>query len=500
MCNLAVTSKRWDWAVRIRLWVLPIALRAPSVHANAGGRYDRIHITGPESSAQLEKYNLKSGVRLKLLRRTLRSRPELGTYVHELCIPDPDGDDGFPIRSMADLIASVIMACPNLERLTAFTPSYSHVFSRIIHALSTRSRLVQHTWRIGENAAITKRSHIQPAPGLVDAEQTSSFLNFHALWTNLATLRLHAQPGAILEHGGFTALFPRLPSLQHLAISAFDADDFNDTTLLSIPALRSLSLHALPGVTALGLTRLGSHRTAPTLHTLTLHTLAIPSICPLAKLLISLPALRALSLTQPTAPTILASETVIPPVLASSTLRHLSWATAPAPTSSNHLALSLAANGFPALRTLYAPCDLDGALQALCAPMHSVPGLSNDGSSSRASSSATHASLPRSSVFAPTPSTLPLSVLDPAPPTPEEARAAERRQARMAAQARIEAARREVGFRVFVEDADVGRVVTVYEFASYVGKVGAGMSYVFEEGDGMPGGDVEWWVEDKGVG
>jgi hypothetical protein len=70
----------------------------------------------------------------------------------------------------------------------------------------------------------------------------------------------------------------------------------------------------------------------------------------------------------------------------------------------------------------------------------------------------------------------------------------------MAAQARIEAARREVGFRVFVEDADVGRVVTVYEFASYVGKVGAGMSYVFEEGDGMPGGDVEWWVEDKGVG
>ena len=106
---------------------------------------------GPDSKEQMKKYKMKTGVRLILLRRTLRERSFLAQHVRELKIPRFQAQ-GDPLRKdMINIAASLVMACPNFERLVGFYPVYAHEFDRLTHALSTRKKLKEHVWLIGES-------------------------------------------------------------------------------------------------------------------------------------------------------------------------------------------------------------------------------------------------------------------------------------------------------------------------------------------------------------
>ena len=181
-----------------------------------------------------------------------------------------------PPEDILNTVASIVMSCPNLERLTGFHIIYGHRFDRLTHALSTRIRLQEHLWLIGENEAVTQRSFQQLSPGLMDVDQKTLFTGFHDMWQSLTTLVLHSQDQGILERDVFVnrknfddprkckglGILHRLPSLKHLCISSFDMDDFDDSTLQQLPVLRSLRLQDLEGVTFWGLSEFSKSRSA----------------------------------------------------------------------------------------------------------------------------------------------------------------------------------------------------------------------------------------------
>lgn len=281
-------------------------------------RYDRIHIIGHDSKEQIKKYKTKTGVRLKLLRRTLRERSFLAQHVLELTISWAPGAGDAVGKDMIDLVASVIMACPNFERLVGFYPVYGHDFDRLTHALSTRRRLKEHMWLIGENAAITKRSHCQLPPGLMDQSQKSSFVQFHNAWSSLTTLFLHSPNQGILEKDVFVntkntndprkvqgpGILHRLPSLKHLCISNFDMDDFDDYTLQHLPALHSLRLQDLEGITFWGLSEFSRTSNASSIRNLSLINLDIMYISAVSNLLLHSKEMKRFTLVQDTSPEI----------------------------------------------------------------------------------------------------------------------------------------------------------------------------------------------------
>ena len=361
-------------------------------HVNSS-RYENIEITGCDSPLQLKKYKVKHGSRLRLLRRTLRDRTLVANLVKEIRVPDP----GFPPFLSAgkpnprfceyrDLVASLVMACPNLERLLGFHCLYNHEFDRLTQALSTRRKLKEHVWIVGENESVTERSHHQLPPGLLDQHQVYQFLHYHRSWSHLETLMLYSPGGAgIIEHELFVRVFQLLPSLKRLCISSFDGDDFSDETLLAIPPVTSLRLEQCPGISDRGLSRWASNPSASALETLSLVSQRLTSLLSVAKLLASLPTLLKFTLVQ--ADTILSVPTdlmILQPILASKSLRHLHWDVVAPPgislpgsgtesnikTPNGHLALSIINSGFPSLETLRSPQDLSpiGALQAVCRP------------------------------------------------------------------------------------------------------------------------------------
>ncbi|KAL8779629.1 MAG: hypothetical protein Q9194_001331 [Teloschistes cf. exilis] len=91
LCALALVDRAWDRAVR------PVL-------------YGRIYIVGNDSTTSAKKFKMKSGVRLKLLRRTLRERRALAQLVREIKVPrlQPEGQMENP--KTIDLVASLVMA------------------------------------------------------------------------------------------------------------------------------------------------------------------------------------------------------------------------------------------------------------------------------------------------------------------------------------------------------------------------------------------------------
>ena len=310
----------------------------------------------------------------------------LAQLVKDLKVPSlyADGDE-FP-KEMIDLVASVVMACPNLERLDGFYPIYSHEYDRLTHALSTRRKLKEHIWLIGENAAITQRSQTQLPPGLMDAGQKASFLFFHNAWSALTTLFLYSPERGVLEKDIFInfhsnnannkdprravgpGILHRLPSLRHLCIAGFDLDDFDDMTLQHLPPLLSLRLQDLEGVTFWGLSEFARSSAAFAIRSLSLVNLDILYISAIASLLLHMKNLKRFTLVQDTSPETAEGEVVFQPVIASSWIEYIHW-DIPVPGSANeNLAQAIRAGGFPRLRTIRAPSDYDGRIQALCRP------------------------------------------------------------------------------------------------------------------------------------
>ncbi len=361
-------------------------------------RYSKIHISDNDSPAQLKKYKMKQGTRLRLLRRTLRERRMLGSLVRELTVPDPaippvlpNGRPNPQFAEYRDLLASLVMVCPNLERMQRFYTFYNHEFDRLTHALSTRTRLKEHVWIISENQAITERSHYQIAPGLLDEHQVYQFMHYHYAWSQLETL-MFCSPGGtgVLEHELFVRIFQLLPSLKHLCLSCFDGDDFMDQTLLALPALVSLRLEECPGISEYGLARWAATLAAQSLESLSLIHQNVEELLAISKILTSLSSLLKFTIVQAdNSPSLPNDVMIFQPIIASPTLKHLHWDVTPSghypstryhgdlpPTSQNiqtansHLAASILHAGFPDLLTLRAPQDIDppGILQGVCRP------------------------------------------------------------------------------------------------------------------------------------
>lgn len=363
-------------------------------------RYTQIHIVGNDSPAQLKKYRLKRGSRLKLLRRTLRERKLLANLVRELRVPQMDllfttTKHSAQWQEYRDLVASVVMVCPNLERLLGLSIPYHHEFDRLTHALSTRKRLKEHTWVLGEAAEVTEVSpRSTSCPGSLGPSQMFEFLDYHVSWTNLETLMLYGLNGnGALEPSLFLRMFDLLPSLRNLCITSFNEDAFADSTLLCLPPLESLRLENLPGVTETGLSQYTSRPESQSLKSFVLVEQNIQSLPVISKILSSLRQLERFKFVQTEKCPIMPNEgMVFQPVLASSSLKYLHWDVAcPDPgtaltqlgslpfqkppkhsdTPNSHLAQSILSAGFPRLETLRAPNDVEppGVLQAVCRPI-----------------------------------------------------------------------------------------------------------------------------------
>lgn len=365
-----------------------------------GLRYTRIDIVGNDSPAQLKKYRLKRGSRLKLLRRTLRERHMLAHLVRELRVPQMEllltaTKQSTQWQEYRDLVASVVMVCPNLERLLGLSIPYHHEYDRLTHALSTRKRLKEHIWVLGEAAEVAERSpRSTTCPSSLGPSQMFEFLNYHVSWTNLETLMLYGLNGNdALEPSIFLRMFDLLPALRHLCIASFSEDAFADSTLLCLPPLESLRLESLPGVTDRGLVQFTSRPESRALKSLVLVDQNVESLLVISKILSSLTALQRFKFVQTeTCPVMPDRDMVLQPILASPSLRYLHWDVAcPDPgtaltqldsrpfqhplkqsnTPNSHLAQSILSAGFPCLETLRAPNDVEppGVLQASCRPI-----------------------------------------------------------------------------------------------------------------------------------
>ncbi|CAG7997974.1 unnamed protein product [Penicillium salamii] len=378
---LSLTCRSWERAVR-------------------GPLYNSVHIVGNDSPAQLKKYRLKRGSRLKLLRRTLRERKLLANLVYELRVPQLEllfttTKQSTQWQEYRDLVASVVMVCPNLERLLGLSIPYHHEFDRLTHALSTRKKLKEHTWVLGEAAAVSEGSpRDDSCPGSLGPSQMFEFLDYHTSWSNLETLMLYGLNGnGALEPSVSLRMFNLLPSLRNLCVSSFDKDSFDDSTLLCLPPLESLRLENLPGITETGLTQYASRSESSSLKTLVLVEQNIESLLAISKILSSLRSLERFKIVQTEkCPTLPDEDMIFQPILASSTLKYLHWDVAcpdphaaltqldtlpfqksskPSNTPNSHLAQSIISAGFPELEALRAPSDVEppGVLQAACRPI-----------------------------------------------------------------------------------------------------------------------------------
>lgn len=412
--------------------------------------YDTIHIVGHDSPMHVKKFKMRHGARLRLLRRTLRARRVLAQYVHELKVPDMQTETGEKSKETIDLVASIVMSCPNLERLVGFYATYNHEFNRLTHALSTRKNLKEHIWIVGENEDITNRSHKQLPPGLMDPRQTEAFLHAHELWTSLDTLILHSQNMGIVEHDVFLGVFCRLPSLQHLYISNFDIDDFNDRILQALPPLQSLRLQDLHGITDQGLSRFASAPASQTLRRLSLVNLDIMSILVISKLLAHLTELERFTLMQKNSPELPSDALAIQPIIASSSVSFIHWDILIPGSGDDHFANSILAGGFPALRTIRSPSDHHGTLQAVCKPRAQIVLASDKYSFAQRSALAKETNKHLRNLFA----------------------------ARKKAQERLEEARKTVQFKIVVDED--GLIRQVYDFNGFFGNISSQITYTLK--------------------
>ncbi|KAI1073509.1 hypothetical protein F5B20DRAFT_574733 [Whalleya microplaca] len=467
--------------------------------------YEDIQLVGADSQAQRKRYKINFGSRLVLLRRTLRSNPDIAALVHSLKAPAIP--QGAPVDLYQNVVASVIMACPNFERLVGFHQTYDHSFNRLFHALSTRSKLKEMHWTLEASRFQTKRRksnaaallnpdtpNFMEAPGDLQLEQSEAFLDLHADWEDLTTLSIHCLPGATLTP---VSLIPdivsRLPALQNLHLSHLPFTAFNDANLLSLPPLHTLTLSHLPGVSSEGLSSFARRPSSTWIRKLTLQHIDVDSLPALGQIFSNLTALETFAFVQNEMPIMPTNEIIwLFPYLASHSLRKLHWDITGQSESANRadtiLAKSIETSGFPALRTLRTPNDPDGIFQALCQPVEKLEMASDRYRGLLVTKCTSRPTPPATPTTPTTPSTpsskkFPLSaglsfpMEDTLIPAKVSSNLA---QARLAAQARLEAARAHPRFTVNVIDvADDGReaVAETYGMAGFMGRVESKIRY-----------------------
>ncbi|KAI9688631.1 MAG: hypothetical protein M1822_000988 [Bathelium mastoideum] len=456
LCTLCSTSKKWYAATKEAM-------------------YQKIWVPLNDQPLQPRKLKLKSATQLKRLCRTLHKRPHLAVLVKELkisaqdraslTVPTKDKESAF------ELLASLVAACPNLQRLTGFCPSYGHIADSLVIELHRATKLKEHTWIIGPKKLTPAQTIIQgSAPrGLPSPAQTTAFVSRHSGWSSLQTLVLGSDNGN-LGTGAIYGTLRRLPSLKHLCISNFDARDFHDDTMHALPYLHSLRLENLPGLTDRGLSTLADRRVCRSLRRLTLLNLEFVSAPLAARILAAAPHLVKFALAQDRIPDLPFGAAFSAPFFASASLRFLHWDVPHPGPALDLLADSFRAGGLPALRRLRAPIDPSGVLQQLCQPRADIA-RSGDVALAAADLAAQNDG----------PEKRPQGALN----------IRKLSVARLAAQKRIEEARRVPAVRVVVEEEGVLR--GSHTLRGYMGTLRSKVEYWLEpdvEGDDKAVGDV----------
>ena len=457
--------------------------------------YETIILTGSDSMNHIKKrFRVKYGTRLKLLRRTLRANRGLAELVKTLRVPSHiEAGAGSSKKDQMlydDIIASIVMACPNLERLVGFYPHYDYDSSRISHALSTRTRLAEQLWNIdGQPSFQTPYARSVSGYGVPLSDQAQAFISHHSGWDFLRTLAIHCRPTSAFDASVLEPLWSHLPSLRHLALSSLSPPpDF----IMHLPPLASLHLSIISTATAQTLIDLTRAPLTATLSSLTLSLLPpdVLSVVAIGRIFSSLPSLSQVSLFSPTPLVLPAGTTVfLHPYIASPRLKFLHWDIPSSRQSSdlNHndanyiLAKAIDAGGFPQLRRLRAPRDYDGILQRTCRPSRGfdtplVAPSFNGGNNQRRKGSETSMSSSTSGASAAN------GEFSYGPTTGL-------REARQAAQARIDLARLKPRWKIACEDwssPNQVRVTARFDAGGFVGTIGSRVTYWLEE-DGIEG-------------
>lgn len=395
-CSIALSNKKWRKASQLVM-------------------YEDIQLVGPDSAHQMKKYKGVFSTRLVLLRRTLRADPKLAATVRSLKVPALPDDSPMAATEYHDIVASMVMACTNLERLDGFYPIYNHSESRLFNALTTRTTLREMTWVVDAAASeveVPARNHKvksswgrsrhsrqrsssistvlssrSSSPTFLSAAFANKFVRHHLGWSQLTHLTVHCLPGAQLNTPNrmLNVIQTYLISLQSLHLSHVPSDAFNDASLVALPKpLKKLTLSHCLGITTAGLSHFATIGAAQDLETLTLIHQNLETLPAIVRLLAHLSKLTTFSLVQSTAPTLAPNEFLtLMPYLGSQSLRFLHWDVFDSAVKDRHgnmpgtktddlLAKSIIANGFPKLRYLRVPCDPDGKFQALCRPKERV--------------------------------------------------------------------------------------------------------------------------------
>jgi len=275
--------------------------------------------------------------------------------------------------------------------------------------------------------------------------------------------------------------------------------------------LKKLSLSHLAGVTTAGLSSMATRTSSSSITTLTLIHINVETLPALARIFSNLTSLKTFNIVQAYAPNMPSDEFVMLfPYLASQSLQKLHWDIPYLPTrattADNILAKSISAGGFPSLRSLRVGNDPEGLFQALCKPVeradhptdryrggktHRYTGLGGHRRSSSGHGSAPGSShgqgangsqAGRGGGFGVGASkngmggSVPVSPLFPPDALMMPRDNSNLHQARLAAQARLEIARRFPRYAVNVIDEE-GVVVEKYGAGAFIGSVESKISY-----------------------
>lgn len=383
--NLALTSRAWDRAATLQM-------------------YRRVYVVGHDNHRQSQNTRIKAPGRLKLLRRTLRERHSMARHVRELHLPDYQTlyqQAGIGREEIVNLVASLVMACPSLERLVGFHIPYTMSFDRLSYALATRPKLRERVWLLSE-----------PPDGYLDEEDEDEANNYYLAASDpiecfldlnsghplLSTLVIHRSSGDFAPTLNFRAIIGtlrQLPMLQHLLISGLPAMSFTNITLNALPPrLLFLRLENLPGVDDKGLQKFATSHLVTSLKKLALINLEVSSLVTITNILSEhLSELQHFTIAQYRTPDLHSRSSIPdfygpslrsihfefrsqsgPPIDPFSAEKRKSmefpFAT-PEPISclaTSLLAMNIENGAFPVLRRVRIPHDPQGLVQALCKP------------------------------------------------------------------------------------------------------------------------------------
>ncbi|KAH9844854.1 hypothetical protein Tdes44962_MAKER01401 [Teratosphaeria destructans] len=315
-------------------------------------------------------FTFRSRTRLKLLLRALRDNNSFAPMVRDLRVTADLAlalDSPNTRKAAYDIVVDIIKICPKLESFSGYQPSLKDdVSAKLIEALAGRQGLRACAWNMRDT---------QLGSGKLTGFTTMDFLEAHNDWDHLETLCICSAENLVLGPGMISGALRRLPSLKRLMLADLNRHDFHNGTLLDLPALRSLRLEHVTGITGQGLEHFSRGSASSSLERLSLVGLELTSLRVIQTLLTNLSRLKNFTFVQDTAPEPhpAIEAPTNPGDFASRSLQYLHWDVLPPSTATSLIAHSIAAGTLPSLTKIKIPCDYTGSIQALCRPIAQDP-------------------------------------------------------------------------------------------------------------------------------